>query len=57
MQMYQYEVKFTVDGKPGGSVIVTAPDGFSAKRVAQGQVEWKHPGKKLQYYASKLGKV
>ena len=51
--MKQYEVRFRVDGRPGGSVIVEAKDSGQAKRIALGQIEGQpgYAGKRISIYS------
>lgn len=47
--MKKFEVKFRVDGKSGGSVIVEAPNGMTARSVALAKIqgEYGYVGKKI----------
>lgn len=47
--MKNYEVRFSVNGKSGGSIIVTAPNAEAARRVALGELQGQagYIGKKI----------
>ena len=36
--MKTYEVRFNIDGKPAGSIMVTAKDSIQARRMAEGEI-------------------
>lgn len=39
MNMHTYYVKFNVDGRPGGEIVVEARDISAAKRVAMAELQ------------------
>lgn len=53
----KYYVKFNVDGKPGGEIVVEARDSSQAKRMAKAEIEGRagYAGKKI--YISGAQKV
>ena len=51
--MKNFEVKYSVDGKSGFSIIVSAPNSNTAKKVALGEIEGHagYIGKKVRVSA------
>ena len=47
--MKTYEVRFSVDGKPCGSILVKAKDSGAARRIAMGELSGRagYAGKKI----------
>ena len=47
--MKQYEVRFRVDGRTAGSVVVEAKDSVQAKRIALGEIQGRpgYEGKRI----------
>lgn len=47
--MYKFIVKFYVDGKIGGEIVVEARDSTSAKRIALGELQGRigYAGKRI----------
>ena len=39
MKIRTFEVMFNVNGKPGGSIVVQAPNQMTAKRIAMGDLK------------------
>lgn len=40
--MKKFEVKFRVDGKPWGSIVITAPNSMSARSVALAEINGQY---------------
>lgn len=52
--MKTYEVRFNVDGKPCGSVMVEANDSSQARRIAEGEIAGMpgYAGKRIRITAT-----
>lgn len=55
--MNRYFVKFNLDGKPGGEIVVEARDSSAAKRMAMAELQGRagYAGKKI--YISSVSKA
>lgn len=52
--MKTFEVKYSVDGKSGFSIMVSAPNSATAKKVAMGEIQGKpgYIGRKIRISAA-----